>query len=84
MIEAVQKVGHKRGWHGMNPKRVLRLNGWPEGLEIAKQYQQRLPTFTMQNTRRQRVWDVVGDEFDRDRFDAGFDECWQSRKRVKF
>lgn len=84
LMNAVKSIGRKSGWYGMDAKRVLRLNGWSEGLEIAKQYQRQLPSFTMQDTRRQRVWSETGDEFDRDRFDAGFDDCWQSCKRVKF
>jgi hypothetical protein len=83
MVKAVTRLGEREDWYGMEPARFLRLKGWPEGLEIAKRYTQQLPEFHMESIERRRVWDATGDEFDRDRFDAGLDECWQSRRRIK-
>jgi len=34
-------------------------------------------------TKRVRRWSDDGDEYSRDRFDAGYNECWQTRKRSR-
>ncbi|MGE5608191.1 MAG: hypothetical protein ACM359_02960 [Bacillota bacterium] len=83
LLEAVRSLPSEGRWYGMKPARIRHLKGWPEGLEIAKRYTAQLPSFTVEDVKRRRVWDVAGDEFDRDRFDANIEECWMTRRRTK-
>ena len=65
-------------------RRVLGLRGWPEGLALAEQYRRLLPELPpLPAITRARRWSADdGDEFCRDRFDAGREECWSGRRRT--
>lgn len=69
-------------WFGVeNKDEAVNLHDWPQGLELANRYAAELPKFTMNSIARRNVWSDSGDEFDRDRFDAGQD-AWSSRLRA--
>lgn len=82
LIESLTHLAQNSTWYGMEMDRVLTLDGWPEGLDIAKRYAQELPSFTMPSIGRRRIWCDDGDEFCRDRFDAAQDNYWSSRRRM--
>ena len=70
-------------WYGVaNGDEVLRLTDWPEGRRLADAYRRELPEVRLPSLRRRRVWRDAGEEFDRDRFDAGLDDCWSTRSRA--
>lgn len=72
-----------RDFWGMSSDSARNLNEWPEGLELVDRYRQMLPELPpLPAIKRAAVWTADGDEFDRDRFDAGIDECWRTRRRV--
>jgi hypothetical protein len=67
---------------GFNSKQLLAMTEWPEGRKIAEQYSVELANLPVaESIRRVRRWGEHGDEFSRDRFDAGYSDCWQTRKR---
>jgi hypothetical protein len=73
----------KPGWYGAaSAEEVLSLRGWPEGLEIAQRYATMLPEFSVKQAVRAAAWSDDGDEFCRDRFDAGLEDPWRTRKRL--
>lgn len=83
LVKQIQRMPERLAWYGAaSVTAILHMREWPEGLALAEQYARELPPFTLpESVARRDVWDVSGDEFDRDRFDSGVDECWQTRKR---
>jgi hypothetical protein len=69
-------------WRGGTLEEAQTIRSWPAGRELLAQIDLgdlELPEIA--TTKRCRRWSDDGDEFDRDRFDAGYADCWQSRKR---
>jgi hypothetical protein len=70
-------------WRGGGVIRAAELRTWTEGRRYMDRYNldgAELPT--VKSRKRRRCWSGDGDEFDRDRFDAGYLDCWQRRRRV--
>lgn len=68
-------------WMGMPMSRVLSLQTWPEGLALAERYATVMPEITVVSRKRRSVWSDDGDEFSRERFEAGQELCWSARRR---
>ncbi len=69
-------------WRGGTLEEARTLRTWPDGRERLAQIDLGdidLPEVA--TTKRVRRWSDDGDEFDRDRFDAGYPDCWQTRRR---
>lgn len=76
-------VSSTRGTFG-TLQECMNLRNWEAGREMLKRVKLNdadIPAPV--SIRRKRRWSVDGDEFNRDRFDAGLDDCWRSRKRQK-
>ena len=72
----------KPEWFGADDADAVRsLRDWPEGRRLAAAHRRDLPEVRLPVARRVRRWSGDGDEFCRDRFDAGLDECWATRRR---
>lgn len=76
------EFGDRWDWFGMPREAALSLHDYPEGLALADEYRKVLPTIHAAGIGRRNVWATDGDEFDRDRFDSGVDECWRTRRRT--
>ncbi|MCH7720388.1 MAG: hypothetical protein IH988_05285 [Planctomycetes bacterium] len=86
--EALEQEGKREdrtwdeAWRGGSLDDLRTLHTWPEGRERLREIDLdnvQLPT--VEGVKRVRCWSDDGDEFDRDRFDAGYDDCWQTRRR---
>lgn len=86
--EALEQEGKREdrtwdeAWRGGSLDDLRTLHTWPEGRERLREIgldNVQLPM--VQGVKRVRCWSDDGDEFDRDRFDAGYDDCWQTRRR---
>lgn len=61
---------------------ALDLRTWPEGLaKLAEITLDDIDLPDVGTVKRTRCWGETGDEFSRDRFDAGHLDCWETRKR---
>ena len=66
---------------GMTFKEAESLESWADGLELLSHCTMgELPPPS--SIKRVSTWSDSGDEFDRDRFDAGIEDCWRTRKRA--
>ncbi|MEE9293995.1 MAG: hypothetical protein V3W34_03385 [Phycisphaerae bacterium] len=69
-------------WRGGTYDEAQTRRVWPEGLAKLSSINldgAKLPT--VKARRRVRRWGEDGDEFSRDRFDSGYLDCWETRKR---
>ncbi len=79
---SVASIPLRLEWYGARSAAdVTHAVDWPEGRELAEAYRRQFPDIRLPETRRVRRWGTDGDEFCRDRFDAGLDDCWQRRAR---
>lgn len=69
---------------GMERDRARNLTDWSEGLALVEKYRRLMPEMPQMTTVKRRLaWRDDGDDFDRDRFDAGFDDCWRTRVKTQ-
>jgi len=74
---------HRHRWAGVDCGDLLAAKDWPKGRELVAKYSCQLAGLPQATSIvRRRRWSEDGDEFSRDRLDAGYAECWSSRKRV--
>ena len=72
----------KPEWFGMDADRIASLTDWPEGRDLVEQCRRDIPALpALKSIRRVNAWREDGDEFDRDRLDAGLDDCWHTKVR---
>ena len=68
-------------WMGASVVEARALRTWPAGrARMAEINLDRCELPQPKTRRRVRCWSDDGDEFDRDRFDAGLDDCWQAHR----
>ena len=76
-----ETLADRQEWYGMAEDAILALRDWPDGLSLIDKCRLgELPAPT--STQRKQTWADTGDDFCRDRFDSGLDECWSTRKRA--
>lgn len=71
-------------WSGGTREQGQDLRNWPEGIdEFYKIDLQSLNMPEIASIRRLRAWDIDGDDFDQDRFDSQYEDCWRTRKKIR-
>jgi len=80
--EACKPNTWRYGWVGGDCD-IRNAVDWPKGRDLMAKYECQLVGLPKaESIVRRRRWSEDGDEFSRDRFDAGYAECWASRKRT--
>lgn len=74
----------RTSWYGADTAdAITNLLDWPEARRLADAHRRTLPDVRPPEIKRVRRFRDDGDEFDRDRFDAGLEDCWQTRVRER-
>jgi hypothetical protein len=82
LADLADKRETRAHWFGMDADRIASLTDWPEGRELVEECRRSLPPLpALKSIRRVSAWAEDGDEFDRDRFDAGLDDAWRTKVR---
>lgn len=70
-------------FYGMRRSEAQVLNSYPAGLELADSLAAEMPKVAMKGIKARKHWSEDGDDFSRERFEAGHEACWLGTRRER-